>query len=103
MLLHLASLILPRPSLIPIPFRRLWSLVLRTGVEGTMAQNEKDHMAIEPVMDDEEPMKGEILINVSGHAQELDRRFGFWSVVTMGISGQDIKNIETLRDIGSNV
>ena len=28
--------------------------------------------------------EGEIVVNASGHAQELDRQFGFWSIVCFG-------------------
>ncbi|TKA41466.1 hypothetical protein B0A49_13291, partial [Cryomyces minteri] len=30
------------------------------------------------------PIEGEV-INVSGHKQELDRNFGFWSICAIGV------------------
>lgn len=43
-------------------------------------------MAIEPIIHDDTPIKeGKIVLNVSGHAQELDRSFGFWSIVNLGL------------------
>lgn len=31
------------------------------------------------------PEEGEILINASGHVQEMDRTFGFFSICSIGI------------------
>lgn len=35
--------------------------------------------------DDNVPIEGEILVNASGHVQEVDRNFGFWSICAIGV------------------
>ncbi|KAF1344273.1 amino acid permease-domain-containing protein [Delphinella strobiligena] len=35
--------------------------------------------------DDNVPIEGEILLNASGHVQEVDRNFGFWSICAIGV------------------
>lgn len=36
-------------------------------------------------IDDDVPIEGETLVNVSGHVQEVDRNFGFWSICAIGV------------------
>lgn len=50
-----------------------------------MYQKEVDEKQSLPAqLGDEVPMEGD-MINVSGHVQELDRKFGIWSICCIGI------------------
>ncbi|GAB7352326.1 hypothetical protein MBLNU459_g2772t1 [Dothideomycetes sp. NU459] len=45
----------------------------------------EDKQASSSPIDDNVPLEGEILVNVSGHVQELDRNFGFWSICAIAV------------------
>ncbi|MGI4796920.1 MAG: hypothetical protein ACRYG8_23290 [Janthinobacterium lividum] len=47
-------------------------------------EKEEKQSASLPI-DDDVPIEGETLVNVSGHIQEVDRNFGFWSICAIGV------------------
>lgn len=69
-----------------------WSLFVYCEVGMSEYISEKKAEAPEPALsqDGEDHAVGSVskegeLLNVSGHVQELDRSFGFWSVASLGI------------------
>jgi hypothetical protein len=79
---------------LPDPFSPGWYHHLRivdysAGAMGSTTDEKRQQVSSAPfVVDDAVGELGE-LVNSSGHVQELDRNFGFWSICSIGIVADD--------------
>jgi choline transport protein len=64
-------------------------VVYSAGTMGNTVDEKREQVSSPPFVTDEAISEFGELVNTSGHVQELDRNFGFWSICAISIVADD--------------